>query len=304
MEAVLVETGQPLAIGTVDRPEVGPDDVLIEVKAAGLNRADLMQRAGAYPPPPGASDILGLEAAGVVAEIGSAVTEWQFAAANAGSCFPVPESMSFADAACFPEAMMTVYANTFMRGQIAAGQSYLQHGGTSGIGAMGIQMAKHIGAGPIFATAGSDEKTQVCLDLGADHGINYRTEDFVEVVKANGGVDVILDMVGGDYVQRNINAANLNGRICNIAYQNGFETTVNFAPAMMKRLILSATTLRARSAAEKRAIRDDVQSTFWEAVTSGAIRPVVDSTFPMADAEQAHARLEAGGHIGKIVLTR
>jgi len=169
---------------------------------------------------------------------------------------------------------------------------------------MGIQMAKHVGAGPIFATAGSAEKVQACLDLGADHGINYRDEDFVEVVRANGGADVILDMVGGDYIQRNIDAANLNGRICNIAFQDGFEATINFGPVLMKRLLLTATTLRARTAEEKRAIRDDVAATFWDAVASGAIRPVLDTAFPMSDAEAAHVRLEAGGHIGKLVLTR
>lgn len=320
MDAVIAEPGQPLVIGSVDRPTVGTSDVLIDVKAAGLNRADLMQRAGAYPPPPGASEILGLEAAGVVVEVGADVTEWQvgdrvcalltgggyaeFAATDAGSCFTIPESMSFADAACLPEAMMTVWANAFMRGDVASGQSFLMHGGTSGIGVMGIQMARRVGAGPIFATAGSDEKVQVCSDLGATHAINYRTQDFVDIVSANGGADVILDMVGGDYIQRNIEAANLNGRICNIAYQNGFEATVNFGPVLMKRLVLTATTLRARTPAEKRAIRDDVASTFWDAVESGDIRPVLDSTFAIADAEAAHQRLEAGGHIGKIVLTR
>lgn len=320
MEAVVVEANQPLVLGTVGRPSVGDSDVLLEVKASGLNRADLMQRAGLYPPPPGASEILGLETAGIVAEVGAAVTEWEvgdrvcalltgggyaeYAAADEGSCFSVPDSMSFAEAACLPEAMMTVYANAFMRGHVQAGQSFLMHGGTSGIGVMGIQMAKHVGAGPVFATAGSAEKVQACLDLGADHGINYRDEDFVEVVKANGGADAILDMVGGDYIQRNINAANLNGRICNIAYQNGFEATINFGPVLMKRLVITATTLRARTNEEKRAIRDDVAETFWNAVTSGDIRPVLDSSFPMADAEAAHLRMEEGGHIGKIVLTR
>ncbi len=320
MLGVIVEQGQPLVLGVVERPSVGPSDVLIEVKAAGLNRADLMQRAGFYPPPPGASDVLGLEAAGVVAEIGSGVTEWQvgdrvcallsgggyaeYAATDAGSLFAIPEGMDFADAACLPEAMMTVWANAYMRGNLAAGDSFLMHGGTSGIGVMGIQMARVTGANPIFATAGSDEKTAICRDLGATTAINYRDEDFVEVVQANGGVDVVLDMVGGEYVQRNIEAANLNGRICNIAYQNGFEVSVNFGPVLMKRLVLTATTLRARTAAEKREIRDAVRDTFWDAVTAGDIRPVLDTTFEMAEAEQAHARLEAGGHIGKIVLTR
>jgi putative PIG3 family NAD(P)H quinone oxidoreductase len=320
MQAVIVNANAPLTLGDVADPVVGDTDVLIEVKAAGLNRADLMQRAGLYPPPPGVSETLGLEVAGVVAAVGSAVNEWsvgdrvcallggggyaEFAVAEAGSIFPIPTDMDFANAACLPEAMMTVWANVFMRGVLQAGDSFLVHGGTSGIGVMAIQMARSIGASTIFSTAGSDEKTAVCINLGATHGINYRTDDFVEVVQVNGGADVILDMVGGDYIQRNIDAANLNGRICNIAFQDGFEASINFGPVMMKRLILTATTLRARTAGEKRAIRDAVQSQFWGDVASGAIRPVLDTALPMEQAEQAHQLLEAGGHVGKIVLTR
>lgn len=320
MQAVIAAPGAPLVLGEVESPQVGDNDVLIDVKAAGLNRADLMQRAGAYPPPPGASETLGLEVAGIVAQAGPGVTEFavgdrvcallggggyaELATADEGSCFPIPEGMNFADAACLPEAMMTVWANVFMRSNLTAGEAFLMHGGTSGIGVFGIQMAKAAGAGPVFATAGTDEKTEVCRSLGADTAINYRTENFVEVVQAAGGVDVIIDMVGGDYVQRNIEAANLNGRICNIAYQDSFEASVNFMPVLMKRLTLTATTLRARSNDEKRAIRDAVQQQFWPALESGAMRPVLDSTFPMADADAAHQRLEAGGHIGKIVLVR
>lgn len=199
---------------------------------------------------------------------------------------------------------MTVWANLFLRGGMVAGESVLVHGGTSGIGVMAIQMVKAAGAESIYATAGTDEKTQVCRDLGVDVAINYRNEDFVEVVNGHGGADVILDMVGGSYVQRNIEAARLNGRICNIAYQDGFETTVNFGPVMMKRLVLTATTLRARRADEKRAIRDAIVADFWPAVVSGDIKPVLDSTFDMAEAEQAHERLEGGAHIGKICLVR
>ena len=319
MEAVMVEAGQPLALGRAERPRVGAFDVEIEVKAAGLNRADLMQRAGLYPPPPGASDILGLEVAGIVHQVGSSVTEWsvgdrvcallggggyaEFATADEGSVFPVPDGMGYDDAACLPEAMMTVWANVFMRGGLQAGESILIHGGTSGIGVMAIQMAKSSGANRVYATAGTDEKCVACSDLGAT-AINYRTDDFVEIVTDNGGADVILDMVGGDYIQRNIEAANMNGRICNIAYQDGFEATVNFAPVLMKRLVLTATTLRARTNDEKRAIRDAVVETYWPAVAAGEIVPVLDTAFPMAEAEAAHARLEAGGHIGKLVLTR
>lgn len=318
MRAIIAELGQPLVVGDVAPPEVGETDVLIDVRAAGLNRADLMQRAGAYPPPPGASEILGLEAAGIVAEVGAGVTEWNVgdrvcallggggyaeqAVAEAGSVFSIPADMSFEHAVCLPEAMMTVWANVFLRSSLVAGEAFLMHGGTSGIGVIGIQMAKAAGASPIFATAGSDEKTAMCRDLGADFAINYRNEDFVEVVNANGGSDVTLDMVGGDYIQRNISAAKLNGRVCNIAYQNGFEASINFGPVLMKRLVLTATTLRARSAAEKRVIRDAVVDGFWGAVSSGDIRPVLDSTFPLAEAEAAQAKLEAGGHTGKIAL--
>ncbi len=320
MQAVIVSPGAPLAVGEVPDPEVGDTDVLIDVKAAGLNRADLMQRLGLYPPPPGASETLGLEVAGIVTSVGSGVDEWavgdrvcallsgggyaERAVAEAGSIFAIPHDMDFAEAACLPEAMMTVWANVFMRSALQPGESVLIHGGTSGIGVMAIQMVRSTGAGTIFATAGSDDKTAVCAELGATHAINYRNEDFVETVKSNGGADVILDMVGGDYIQRNIDAANLNGRICNIAYQNGFEATINFGPVLMKRLVLTATTLRARTAAEKREIRDAVRSRFWDDVTSGAIRPVLDTAFPMDQAEEAHQRLESGGHIGKIVLTR
>ncbi len=320
MQAVIASPNTPLTMDDLPDPEVGETDVLIEVKAAGLNRADLMQRAGLYPPPPGVSETLGLEVAGVVAAVGQEVDEWavgdrvcallggggyaELAVAEAGSVFPIPVGMDFAEAACLPEAMMTVWANVFIRSALGPGESVLIHGGTSGIGVMAIQMARAAGAGTIFATAGSDEKVAVCTELGASHAINYRSDDFVETVQSNGGADVILDMVGGDYIQRNIAAANLNGRICNIAYQNGFKATVNFGPVLMKRLVLTATTLRARTAAEKREIRDAVQNQFWDHVSSGAIRPVLDTAFGMHQAEEAHQRLEASGHIGKIVLTR
>jgi len=320
MQAVIAEDGKPLALGDVDAPAIGPNDILIHVKAAGLNRADLIQRKGAYPPPPGASPIMGLEVSGEVSEVGASVSRWsvgdrvcallagggyaEFAAVDEGSVLPMPAGMSFEHAACLPEAMMTVWANVFLRCGYMAGEAFLQHGGTSGIGVMGIQMAKHAGAKKIFATAGSDEKTALCKQLGADTAINYKTEDFVDVVKSGGGVDVVLDMVGGEYVQKNISVANLNGRICNIAYQDGFEASVNFGLVLMKRLTLTATTLRARSVPEKRAIRDAVERDFWPAVVDGKIIPVLDTTFPMADAEAAHAKMSAGGHMGKIVLVR
>ena len=320
MQAVIASEGKPLALGEFEDPVVGPSDVLIEVKAAGLNRADLVQRAGAYPPPPGASPIMGLEVSGVVQGVGADVSRWnvgdrvcallagggyaELASVDQGSVLPIPAGMSFEHAACLPEAMMTVWANVFLRCGFMSGEAFLQHGGTSGIGVMGIQMAKHAGASKVFATAGSDEKTALCKQLGADVAINYRNEDFADVVKAGGGVDVVLDMVGGEYIQKNISCTNLNGRICNIAYQNGFEATVNFGLVLMKRLTLTATTLRARTAPEKRAIRDAVEKDFWPAIDSGRMVPVLDSTFPMADAEAAQAKMAAGGHMGKIVLVR
>lgn len=320
MRAIIAEEGKPLSLADIDKPAIGPRDVLIAVRAAGLNRADLIQRTGAYPPPPGASKIMGLEVSGEVAEIGSEVSRWKVgdkvcallagggyaecAAVDEGSILPMPAGMSFEHAACLPEAMMTVWANVFLRCDLKPGEAFLQHGGTSGIGVMGIQMAKHAGASKIFATAGSDEKTALCRELGADTAINYRTEDFVDIVKSGGGVDVVLDMVGGDYIQKNISVTNLNGRICNIAYQDGFDASVNFGLVLMKRLTITATTLRARTAAEKRAIRDAVEKDFWPAVISGDIKPILDSTFALVDAEAAQAKMSAGGHMGKIVLVR
>jgi NADPH2:quinone reductase len=318
MHAIIAETGETLRLADAPRPEPGPREVLIEVAAAGLNRADLAQRAGVYPPPPGASPIMGLEVSGTLVEAGSGVTRFRpgdrvcallagggyasHVAADEGSLLPVPDTMDLMDACCFPEALFTVWANVFDRAGLKPGEAFLCHGATSGIGVMAIQMARQAGAGEIFATAGSDEKCALACELGADQAINYRTQAFEEAVKAAGGADVILDMVGGDYVQRNISAAKADGRIINIAYQNGFSVTVNFAPVLMKRLSLMATTLRARPVEEKQRIRDAVERDFWPHVVSGAIRPVIDSVFPLAEAEAAQARMSAGGHSGKILL--
>lgn len=318
MYAVTIADDQSLSLGEATTPDVAPTDVLIAVKAAGLNRADLMQRMGMYPPPPGASDILGLEVAGVVSAVGDEVTEWavgdrvcallagggyaEFASVDEGSILPLPDSLSFAEGACLPEAMMTVWANAFLRCGLQPGESFLMHGGTSGIGVMGIQMAKVAEAGTIFATAGSSEKAAACLALGADVAINYREQDFVEVIEEQGGVDVIIDMVGADYIQKNISIAKPDGRICNIAYQNGFDASVNFLPVLMKRLVVTATTLRARSNDAKRDIRDAILDDFWPAVVDGRIKPMLDTTFPFEEAGAAHEMLTTGGHIGKLVL--
>jgi putative PIG3 family NAD(P)H quinone oxidoreductase len=319
MHAILPRPGEPLTLGEIERPPCGPNDVLIAVKAAGMNRADLIQQAGRYPAPPGASKILGLEVAGIVEAVGASVTRWskgdevcallagggyaQFAAVDQGSVLPVPTGMDMVNACCLPEAMFTVWANVFDRAALKPGEDFLCHGGTSGIGVMAIQMARLSGAKTIYATAGSADKCALAKSLGADTAINYREKDFEEIAKAAGGVDVILDMVGGDYVQKNIGAAKLNGRIVNIAYQDGFETTVNFAMVLMKRLTLTATTLRARSVGEKQAIRDVIERDFWGGVNAGDIKPVLDSTFALADAGAAHEKMAAGGHSGKIILT-
>jgi NADPH:quinone reductase len=320
MKAVIVEDGAPLRLGDVEAPSPKAGEVLVSIAAAGLNRADLVQRMGAYPPPPGASVIMGLEIAGHVAALGEGVSRWkvgdavcgllagggyaELAAVDQGSLLPVPAGMDMVNAACFPEALFTVWANVFDRVGLKAGEAFLCHGGTSGIGVMAIQMAKVAGAAKIFATAGSADKCALATELGADRAINYRDEDFEAVVRDLGGADVTLDMVGGDYVQKNIGAAKLDGRIVNIAYQNGFQANVNFAPVLMKRLTLAATTLRARPVPEKMRIRDAVEKDFWPHVISGRIKPVLDSTYGFDEAEAAHARMRDGGHSGKIILSR
>ena len=319
MKAIEIEKDGPLFLADIARPEPGPNEILVKTAFSGLNRADLVQRAGAYPPPPGASTILGLEISGTVEAVGSTVTRWkagdrvcallagggyaEYVAVDEGSVFPVPDGMSLDQAACLPEAMMTVWANVFDRVDLKAGENFLCHGGTSGIGVMAIQMARVAGAAKVFATAGSDEKCRLATSLGATRAINYRTEDFVEIVKAEGGADVTLDMVGGDYVQKNISAANPDGRIINIAYQNGFQVEVNFAPVLMKRLTLAATTLRARPVPEKKRIRDAVETDFWPHVASGAIIPVLNKVFPAREADAAHALMASGQHSGKILIS-
>lgn len=318
MQAVVVNGDAPLKLGEVTRPEPGKGEVLVKVKASGLNRADLLQRKGMYPPPKGASQIMGLECAGEIVALGDGVTGWaigdrvcallagggyaEYAVVDAGSLLPIPVGMSFIDAACLPEAMMTVWANVYDRCAFQPGEDFLVHGGTSGIGVMAIQMARVYGAGQIYATAGSEEKCETIKALGGTRGINYRSEDFEAVVSAGGGVDVILDMVGADYVQKNISIARINGRIVNIAYMNGSNVQVNLLPLMLKRLVLTGTTLRAREAEEKGRIRAAMQATFWNAVEAGQIKPVLDKAFAASEAEAAHTLMSAGGHIGKIVL--
>ena len=324
MKAIAVNTsGQTytLAVSEIAKPVAAQGEVLIKVAAAGLNRADLAQAMGHYPPPPGAPATLGLEVSGEIVELGASVTSWkvgdkvcallggggyaEFAAVSQKSVLPVPKGVGLVEAAALPEVHFTVWTNLIDTARLKAGESVLIHGGSSGIGTAAIQLCAARGH-KVFATAGSAEKCAAITKLGASHAINYREEDFVEVVKAETGgkgVDVILDMVGGDYIQRNMSAAALWGRIVNIAYQSGMQANVNFAPLLMKRLSLLATTLRARSNDEKGAIRDALLREVWPLIDSGRIKPVVDRTFPLVEAGQAHARMAKSDHIGKILLT-
>ena len=320
MWAVIVEEDQPLKLGQVEMPTCAPNEVLVEVKTAGLNRADLVQRRGLYPPPPGASEIMGLECAGNVVAVGSDVSDWaigdrvcglmagggyaEYAVVDQGSLFRIPDEMTYEEAGALPEVMMTVWVNIFDRCQFKPGESVLIHGGTSGIGTMAIQMLKAAGASKIMITAGSAEKCDYAKGLGADVAINYREQDFEAIGRAEGGADIILDMVGGDYVQKNISVAKLGGRIVNIAYMQGSQVNVNLMPLMLKRLILTGTTLRARPNDDKQRVRDAILADFWPSVLSGAIKPVIDTVYAFEEAESAHTHMAQGGHIGKILLSR
>ncbi len=318
----ITEAGGPDVLQLAERPAPtpGPGEILIEVAAAGVNRPDVAQRYGLYPPPPGASDIPGLEVAGTVAAVGAGVTGWavgepvcaltngggyaEYVTAPAGQCLPVPAGLSLLEAAALPETFFTVWTNVFDRGGLQPGESFLVHGGSSGIGVAAIQMAAACGA-RVFVTAGSEEKCAACLALGAEVAVNYREQDFVTVLgeaTAGRGVDVILDMVGGDYVNRNLQLAATDGRIVNIAFQGGFEATVNFLPLLMKRITLTGSTLRPQSAEAKATIARALRENVWPGLETGKIRPVIDSRFPLAQAADAHRRMESSLHIGKIVL--
>jgi putative PIG3 family NAD(P)H quinone oxidoreductase len=320
MQAIVLENPGPdyrLKLGDIPTPVPGADQVLIKVAAAGVNRADLHQGRGTYPPPPGASETLGMEVAGHVAQNsgpykkGDAVCALlpgggyaEYACADLSCVLPLPPSFDPVAAAALPEALFTAWTNVMDTGRLKPGERLLVHGGTSGIGVIAIQMFAALGH-EVFATAGSAEKCALCETLGAGRAINYRNEDFVTVVKAatdRKGVDVILDMVGGAYVQRNMAAAAVWGRIVNIAYQEGAKVSLDLGPLLMKRLTLAATTLRARSSAEKGAIRDALLDRIWPLVAEGRIRPVVDRQFPLAEAKKAHEYMEKTGATGKILL--
>ncbi|MFA5537829.1 MAG: NAD(P)H-quinone oxidoreductase [Gemmobacter sp.] len=324
----LPETMRAIEITTPGGPEVlkpctrpvplpGHGQILIRVAHAGVNRPDALQRAGSYAPPPGASPLPGLEAAGHVAAIGPGVTRWRegdavcallpgggyagYALTPADHALPVPEGMGLREAACLPETFFTVWSNVFMRGRLKAGERFLVHGGSSGIGTTAIQLAHAFGA-RVFATAGSAEKCAACTRLGAERAINYREEDFTEVLKAEGGADLILDMVGGSYLPRNVRALADDGRLVQIAFLTGPKVELNFAQLMVRRLTITGSTLRPQSDAAKAAIAAELEREVWPLLSSGRIAPVIDTAFPLDAADRAHTRMESSAHIGKLVL--
>jgi len=302
-------------------PRPGTGEVLIRVAAAGINRPDVMQRRGKHPPPPGASDLPGLEVAGEIVALGAGVGDWRlgdrvtallpgggyagFAVASAPLCLPMPRGFSMVEAAALPETFFTVWTNLFERGRCAAGETVLIHGGTSGIGTTAIQLAQAWGA-RVFATAGTADKARACERLGAERGIDYRQEDFVAVVQsltAGRGADLILDIVAGSYVQRNLEAAALEGRIVTIALLGGQRADIDMGLILRKRLTLTGSTLRQRSVADKATIAAALRATVWPLLDAGRVRPVIAKTFPLAEAAAAQALMETSTHIGKIVLT-
>ncbi|WP_293449683.1 NAD(P)H-quinone oxidoreductase [Planktotalea sp.] len=320
MRAVeIAKAGGPDVLQICDRPmpEAGHGSVVIKVAYAGVNRPDALQRAGSYAPPPTASDLPGLEAAGEIVAIGDGVTDWtvgdqvcallpgggyaEYVATPAAHCLPVPDGMNLKEAACLPETYFTVFSNVFQRGGLKAGERFLVHGGSSGIGTTAIQLAKLFGA-RVFTTAGSHEKCAACLGLGAERAINYRDEDFVEVMAAEGGADLILDMVGGEYLPRNVKTLANDGRLVQIAFLQGPKIELNFAQLMMRRLTITGSTLRPQSDLAKARIADALREQVWPLLNAGRLGPVMDSEFDLADAADAHVRMESSGHIGKIVL--
>ena len=324
MTVIAIRTpGGPEVLVPQERPMPSPGtgEILVKVAAAGVNRPDVMQRLGLYPPPPGTTDIPGLEIAGEVVALGAGVERWkvgervcalvvgggyaEYCLAHETHALPIPAGLSMIEAAAIPETFFTVWHNAFERGGLKPGETLLVHGGSSGIGTTAIQLAKAFGA-KVITTAGTPEKCAACRTLGADLAVNYKSEDFVAATKAatNGkGADVVLDMVGGDYIERNYEAAGVEGRIVQIAFQGSPKATVDFRRIMLKRLTHTGSTLRARSTADKGAIARAVEGKVWPLIAAGKVKPVIDSTFPLAQAAKAHARMEASTHIGKIVLT-
>jgi NADPH2:quinone reductase len=314
----IAEPGGPEVLRLAERPtpEPGCGEVRLRVAYAGVNRPDALQRAGAYDPPPGASDLPGLEASGTVVAIGPGVTQWsegdqvcallpgggyaEQVVTPAAHCLPVPKGMSLEAAACLPETYFTVWTNVFLRGGLKAGETFLVHGGSSGIGTTAIQLASAFGA-RVFATAGTDEKCRVCERLGAERGINYREEDFVDILRNAGGADLILDMVGGDYIPRDLKALKDDGRLVFIAFLGGPQVQVNFAEIMVRRLTVTGSTLRPQSTLAKARIAEDLRREVWPLLEADRVAPLVEGSFPLEQAAEAHRALEAD-HVGKIVL--
>jgi len=315
--------GGPEQLKTAVRPipQPGEGEVLVRVEAAGVNRPDVMQRQGRYPPPPGASDLPGMEIAGEIVALGAKVSGLSvgdkitsllpgggyaaYAIAAAPLCMPIPTGLSMVEAAAIPETYLTVWTNLFERGGCKSGDTVLIHGGTSGIGTTAIQLAKAWGA-RVYATAGTEKKARACEALGAVRGIDYKTEDFVEVMRAQTkgqGVDITLDMVAGSYVQRNLDIAAVEGRVVTISLLGGSRAEINMGMVLTKRLTLTGSTLRSRSVAQKAAVADAVRKNVWPLLAAGKVRPVIFATFPLAEASEAHRLMETSNHIGKIVLT-
>jgi len=315
----IAEAGGPDVLRATSRPVPEPraGEVLIRLAWAGVNRPDALQRAGMYAPPPGASDLPGLEGAGEIVALGAGVRDWsvgdqvcallpgggyaQYVTTPAAHCLPVPAGMDLREAACLPETFFTVWSNVFGRGALQGGERFLVHGGSSGIGTTAIQLAHAFGA-RVFATAGSAEKCAVCERLGAERAINYHDEDFVEVLKTQGGADLILDMVGGDYLPRNVKCLADDGRLVQIAFLQGPKVELNFAQVMMRRLTITGSTLRPQSDLAKARIAEGLRAHVWPLIEAGRVAPVMDSEFPLAEAAAAHERIESSAHIGKIVL--
>jgi putative PIG3 family NAD(P)H quinone oxidoreductase len=319
MHAVTIEGGkgpaEALRLAAIPTPEPRPGEILIAVRAAGVNRPDLLQRVGGYPPPPGAPDTMGLEVAG---EVVRAAGRWkegdrvcallggggyaEYAACDARHALPLPRGLDFVQAAALPETVFTVYANAFEHGGLKAGETFLVHGATSGIGVTAIQMAKAAGA-KVIATGRGADKAAAARALGADVAVDANAEDFAEVCKREGGVDVILDMVGGDYFKKGLDALKTGGRIVFIASLGGAEVPLPIFRLMQKRAVVTGSTLRPRDADEKARLAAEVERVVWPWIEAGKVHPPVDATFPLAEAARAHAHLESGSHVGKVVLT-
>ncbi len=315
------EFGGPEVLVTAERdiPAIRPTEVLIRVEGAGVNGPDLVQRRGHYPPPEGASDLLGVEAAGEVVAMGSEVTQWkvgdkvcaltnggayaEYCSIEASHCLPVPEGLTVVEAASLPETFFTVWSNIFMSAKLKEGETILIHGGAGGIGSTAVMLAKAFGA-KVFVTDSPKERLEKCLEIGADRAIDYTKEDFVNVVRDEaGGADVILDILGGEYIERNIKAAKPDGRIVQIAFNLGSKVEINLMPVMLKRLVYTGSTLRSRPSSFKALIASELREKVWPMVGKGVIKPLVNKTFPLSEAVEAHKYMEAAAHFGKIILT-